>query len=70
MKVGETIEAKIIAIDKERLSLSMKQLTDDPWLSEVEGLKRGDEVEGTITYYAFWSFRTDFASSRGTCTCL
>jgi small subunit ribosomal protein S1 len=49
VKVGETVEAKIIAIDKERLSLSMKQLTEDPWLSEVEGLKRGDEVEGTIT---------------------
>ncbi len=49
VKVGETVEAKIIAIDKERLSLSTKQLTEDPWLSEVEGLKRGDEVEGTIT---------------------
>lgn len=49
VKVGETIEAKIIAIDKERLSLSMKQLTEDPWLSEVEGLKKGSKVEGTIT---------------------
>lgn len=49
VKVGETVEAKIIAIDKERLSLSIKQLTEDPWLSEVEGLKKGDEVEGTIT---------------------
>ena len=49
VKVGETVEAKIIAIDKERLSLSMKQLTEDPWLSEVENLKKGDEVEGTIT---------------------
>lgn len=49
VKVGETVEAKIIAIDKERLSLSIKQLSEDPWLSEVEGLKRGDEVEGTIT---------------------
>lgn len=49
VKVGETVDAKIIAIDKERLSLSMKQLTEDPWLSEVENLKRGDEVEGTIT---------------------
>ena len=49
VKVGDTIEAKIIAIDKERLSLSMKQLTEDPWLSEVEGLKKGSKVEGTIT---------------------
>lgn len=29
VKVGDTIEAKIIAIDKDRLSLSMKQLTED-----------------------------------------
>lgn len=49
VKVGDTVEAKIIAIDKERLSLSIKQLTQDPWLSEVENLKRGEEVEGTIT---------------------
>lgn len=49
VKVGDAVEAKIITIDKERLSLSMKQLTEDPWLSEVENLKRGDEIEGTIT---------------------
>jgi small subunit ribosomal protein S1 len=49
VKVGDEIEAKIIAIDKERLSLSMKQLTEDPWLSEIEKLKKGSKVEGTVT---------------------
>ena len=49
VKAGDTIEAKIIAIDKERLSLSMKQLVEDPWLSEVENLKKGSKVEGTVT---------------------
>lgn len=49
VKVGDEIEAKIIAIDKERLSLSMKQLTEDPWLSEVAKLKKGQKVEGTVT---------------------
>lgn len=49
VKVGDQIEAKIIAIDKERLSLSMKQLVEDPWISEVSGLKKGSKVEGTIT---------------------
>lgn len=49
VKIGDQIEAKIIAIDKERLSLSMKQLVEDPWLSEVENLKKGDKVEGTVT---------------------
>lgn len=49
VKVGQTIEAKIIAIDKERLSLSKKQLTKDPWLDEVEQFKPGEKVEGTVT---------------------
>ena len=49
VKVGDVVEAKIIAIDKERLSLSMKQLVEDPWLSEVENLKKGSKVEGTVT---------------------
>ena len=49
VKVGQTIEAKIIAIGKERLSLSMKQLTKDPWLDEVEQFKPGEKVEGTVT---------------------
>ena len=49
VKVGDILEAKIIAIDKERLSLSMKQLVEDPWISEVEKLKKGEKVEGTVT---------------------
>lgn len=49
VKVGETIEAKIIAIDKDRLSLSIKQTQDDPWATEAESFKKGDVVEGTVT---------------------
>lgn len=49
VKVGETVKAKIIAIDKDRLSLSIKQLTEDPWLKEVEKFSKGDVVEGSVT---------------------
>ena len=49
MKVGETVKAKIIAIDKDRLSLSLKQMTEDPWLKEVKAFNKGDMVEGKIT---------------------
>lgn len=49
VKVGDTLEAKIISIDKDRLSLSMKQLTKDPWLDEVESMTPGTKVEGTVT---------------------
>lgn len=49
VKVGDTVKAKIIAIDKDRLSLSLKQMSEDPWLSEVKAFSKGDEVEGKIT---------------------
>lgn len=49
IKVGEKIKAKIISIDKDRLSLSLKQMSEDPWLSEVQSFKKGDTVEGKIT---------------------
>ncbi len=49
VKTGETIKAKIIAIDKDRLSLSLKQMSEDPWLQEVKAFKKGDTVEGKIT---------------------
>lgn len=49
IKVGDKVKAKIISIDKDRLSLSLKQMSEDPWLSEVKAFKKGDEVEGKIT---------------------
>ncbi len=49
VKVGQTVEAKIISIDKDRLSLSLKQMSEDPWLTEVKKFKKGDSVEGKIT---------------------
>jgi small subunit ribosomal protein S1 len=49
VKTGETLKAKIIAIDKDRLSLSLKQMSEDPWLGEVKAFKKGDVVEGKVT---------------------
>lgn len=49
VKVGDKVQAKIIAIDKDRLSLSLKQMTEDPWLKEVKAFSKGDIVEGKIT---------------------
>jgi len=49
VKVGDKVKAKIISIDKDRLSLSIKQMSDDPWLSEVKEFKKGSLVEGKIT---------------------
>jgi len=49
VKTGENVEAKIIAIDKDRLSLSLKQMSEDPWLQEVKAFSKGDNVEGKVT---------------------
>lgn len=49
VKVGDEIEAKIIAIDKDRLSLSLKQMSEDPWLEQVKTFSKGDTVEGKVT---------------------
>jgi len=49
IKVGETVKAKIIAIDRDRLSLSLKQMSEDPWLEQVKAFKVGDSVEGKVT---------------------
>lgn len=49
VKVGDSVEAKIISIDKDRLSLSLKQLQEDPWMKEVDQFEKGATVEGTVT---------------------
>jgi small subunit ribosomal protein S1 len=49
VKVGETVKAKIIAVDKDRLSLSLKQMSEDPWLEQVKAFKSGDVVDGKVT---------------------
>jgi ribosomal protein S1 len=49
VKTGDKVNAKIIAIDKDRLSLSLKQMQQDPWLSEVKEFKKGGQVEGRVT---------------------
>lgn len=49
VKVADNVEAKIIAIDKDRLSLSLKQLQEDPWMKEVDEFEKGAAVDGTVT---------------------
>ena len=49
VKVGEKLKVKIIAIDNERIALSLKQMTEDPWTKEVSDWQEGSEVEGVIT---------------------
>lgn len=48
LHVGQEIEAKIIDINNSKISLSMKQLDNDPWKNVEEKYKVGQKVKGTI----------------------
>lgn len=51
LKVGDKIDVEVIDVDhdKQRVSLSLKNLEPDPWLEAEKSIKEGDKVEGTIT---------------------
>ena len=50
-KKGDVIKVKVLDVDaeKERISLGIKQLNDDPYAAAAEGLKKGTVVTGTVT---------------------
>jgi small subunit ribosomal protein S1 len=50
-KKGDTVKAKVLDVDieKERISLGIKQLSDDPLESSLGKIKKGDVVTCTIT---------------------
>lgn len=62
-QIGDRVRVKIIGIDGEKLSLSIKQLTKDPWEEIAERYPVGKKVEGTVArfadYGAFLSLEKD-----------
>ena len=51
---GSSLNVKILGIDVEkgRLSLGIKQLTDDPWKNLENEISIGDEVQGKVVHIA------------------
>ncbi|HEX2859929.1 MAG TPA: 30S ribosomal protein S1 [Alphaproteobacteria bacterium] len=51
LKVGQTIDVMVVRFDEktQRVSLGLKQLRDDPWLSVDKQFPIGGKVEGKIT---------------------
>ena len=51
VKVGDSVTIKVLEIDndKERISLSIKQVTEDPWLDFELNFNEGDVVDGEVT---------------------
>jgi len=47
-KVGDEVYAKVTNIENEKISLSMKQLTPDPWVSVLEEFALNQVIEGNI----------------------
>lgn len=48
IKVGDRVKAQIIAIDNDRISLSIKRLLKDPWEDAVKKYKVGQVVMGKV----------------------
>ena len=52
VKMGDKVKVKVIGVDGDKLSLSMKQLTQDPWEAIIEKYPLGAEVSGPIVRFA------------------
>ena len=51
LKPGDKVTAKIIDIQGDKISLSLKQLKNDPWLNVSEKYHKDDIVKGKITKF-------------------
>lgn len=51
LKPGDKVKAKIIDIQGDKVSLSLKALKEDPWLKVAEKYKKGDTIRGKATKY-------------------
>lgn len=51
-KLGAPVKVKIIGIEGDKISLSMKQLSSDPWAEISAKYKIGDKIKGKITRIA------------------
>ncbi len=51
VKIGDAVKAKIIEIKEGRVSLSLKALKPDPWLTADERYKAGEVVRAAVTRF-------------------
>ena len=51
-EVGDKVQVKIIGIESDKLSLSIKQLTRDPWEEIAERYPVGKKVQGSVVRFA------------------
>lgn len=51
LKIGDKIQARVIAVDGDKISLSLKALKPNPWDSVESKYKKGDMVKGTVVKF-------------------
>lgn len=51
-EMGDRVKVKVIGVDGDKLSLSIKQLTEDPWAEVAERFPVGRKVSGTVVRFA------------------
>lgn len=51
-ELGDRVTVKVIGVDGDKLSLSIKQLTEDPWSEVAERYPVGKKVSGTVVRFA------------------
>ncbi|HEX9502892.1 MAG TPA: S1 RNA-binding domain-containing protein [Patescibacteria group bacterium] len=47
-KVGQKVQAQVISIDRDRISLSIKRLQPDPWAEAIKKYQVGQVVKGKV----------------------
>jgi len=51
IKIGDKVQAKIIDISNDKISLSLKALKNDPWQKVEKKYKKGDVISGKVTKF-------------------
>jgi small subunit ribosomal protein S1 len=64
-KKGDKIIAKIIKIEADRVNLSLKDLTEDPWVSLSKKYKVGDVVKGKVSEISEFFAVVDIEGVKG-----
>lgn len=50
-KVGDRVQVKVIEVKDDKISLSIKQLRENPWVAAAKKYEKGQTVEGVVIKY-------------------
>ena len=68
VKVGETVKAQIININRNQVFLSLKALKKNPWEEIEKQYKKGDMIKGKVTKFSTFGAFVEIAPKiRGLC---